>query len=64
MKISALIKRLEEIKAKEGDLDCFDVNLFDGPVLRVDSSKSYEHTDVTDLPEKFLLIGEDAWTIF
>ncbi len=60
MKISVLIKRLEEIKQKEGDLDCFDAELFEGPALSVDYAKNYDHTDIEDLPEKFLVIGEDA----
>ena len=58
MKISQLIVRLQEIQKKEGDLDCFDVNLFEGPHLSVKEAVDYEHTDIEDLPGKFLMIGE------
>lgn len=57
MKISQLIKRLEEIKEKEGDLECFDINLFEGPFLNVDYSEFYDES--LNLPKKFLTIGEN-----
>lgn len=60
MKISKLIQRLEEIKAKEGDLDCLDANLSEGLMLNVDCAKYYEDTDVKNLPTKFLIVGEDT----
>ncbi len=59
MKISELIQELSRIQAQEGDLDCFDVNMFEGPRLMIGKASSFEHTDLEDLPEKFLMIGED-----
>ena len=57
-KITDLIKALEEIKEKEGNLMCFDANFFLGPRLQVRENKG-EYDKAWKMPKRFLFIGEE-----
>lgn len=57
MLISQLIKKLEKIKAKEGDLETFTANGFLIERLEVETDNS-NYPEDWNMPEKFLLVGD------
>jgi len=57
MNISETIKRLEEIKVREGDLDLFGASFVEVRSLYVAESKDHDFPDDWNMPKKFIIVG-------
>ena len=57
MNITQAIKRFEEIRAQEGDLDLFDANFYEIVTINTSEKEENQFPDDWNMPDKFIQIG-------